>query len=152
MLRASVRIQRVVAALAVAILACLVLGGCGRILGPREWTMQAARTDGSSYAIRVRDASGRIDNAEIDPVEPVPELDAPMNPPGEPNVVLVPWTGGECDAQTEILIEGNGSGIVILVSATSDASTCTDVGVPHMLRLHGSGPLPAGAVQVRQGP
>jgi predicted small secreted protein len=151
MARSSVRLHRVVAVLAAVMLTCLVLAGCNRVLGPREWTMQAARTDGTSYSIRVRDTSGRIDNVEIDPTEPVPALDSPENPPGEPNLVLVPWTGGECDTQTDILIEGGGPGLVITVATSSTATACNDVGVPHMLRIRGSGPLPADSVQVSQG-
>jgi hypothetical protein len=150
-IRLPIPVLRVGTVLLVASLACVALGGCNRVLGPREWTMQAARTDGTSYSIRVRDTSGRIDNVEIDPTEPVPQLDSPENPPGEPNLVLVPWTGGECDTQTDILIEGGGPGLVITVATSSTATACNDVGVPHMLRIRGSSPLPAGAVQVRQG-
>jgi hypothetical protein len=140
-----------VAAVAVAICACLVLAGCERILGPREWTMQAARVDGSTYSIRVRDTSGRVDNVEIDPEEPVPQPGGPMNPPGEPNVAVISWTGGACDTETDVLIEGDGSGLVVTIGVGNPAAACGDVGVPHELRLHGSGPLPAGAIQVRLG-
>ncbi len=152
MVRTPTRFRRVLAAIAVAISLCLLLTGCERILGPREWTMSASRVDGTQHTIRVRDTSGRIENVEIDPEEPVEAADAVTNPPGQPNVVIVPWLGGACDTLTDIAIEGSGSGLAITVTTTRAAGVCTAVGVPHELRVTGTGPLPAGSVQVRQGP
>ena len=152
MVRTPARRWRVVAAIAVAISLCLLLTGCGRILGPRELTMSASRADGTPYTIRVRDTSGRIENMEIDPVEPVEAADAVTNPPGQPNVAIVPWLGGACDTLTDIAIEGSGSGLAITVTTTTAPGVCAAVGVPHELRLTGTGPLPAGSIQVRRGP
>ena len=152
MIREPIRFRRVAAALAVAILACLTLGACDRILGPREWTMSSSGVDGTQHTIRVRDTSGRIENVEIDPVEPVEAGDAVTNPPGQPNVVIVPWLGGACDTLTDIAIEGSGAGLAITVTTTMAPGVCRAVGVPHELRVSGAGPLPAGSVQVRQLP
>ena len=33
------------------------------------------------------------------------------NPPGEANVVLVPWAGGACDVRTEITFKAAGQGL-----------------------------------------
>jgi len=148
----SIRVGRVIAVLAAAIVVGMVLAGCGRILGPREWTMSSSGVDGTQHTIRVRDTSGRIENVEIDPVEPVEAGDAVTNPPGQPNVVIVPWLGGACDTLTDIAIDGSGSGVSITFATTTAAGVCAAVGVPHELRITGTGPLPAGSVQVRQGP
>ena len=100
MVRTPARLRRVVAVIAVAMSLCLLVTGCGRILGPRELTMSASRADGTPYTIRVRDTSGRIENMEIDPVEPVEAADAVTNPPGQPNVAIVPWLGGACGTRS----------------------------------------------------
>jgi hypothetical protein len=136
-------------ALAVASAGCVVLVGCEQVLGPREWTMMAARADGSQYTVVVRDTSGRLENVEIDPIDAPPG--AVENVPGHPNVILVPWTGGACDERTDIMIRGAGVGLAISISATVAPGDCDAIGEGHVLRITGSGALPAGAVIVDDG-
>lgn len=138
-----------------ALLAVVVLTAAGcettRILGPRTWTAAAESANGRTFVVNVRDTSGRIDSVEIDPAgaDPFGEI---TNPPGQPNVLLVPWTGGSCDEQTDIEIAANGAGLSISLSTRSTAGACDAMGVGHLLRITGTSPLPAAAVTFRTMP
>ena len=122
------------------------------ITGPRQWTQTVELDGGSSYTIDVRDTSGRIDNVEIDP----PNVDAPAegvaNPPGQPNVLLVQWTGGACDERTNIAIAGQGQGLEIRIATKVRPVDCDSIGVGHALRLTAGEPLPADMVIVTTAP
>lgn len=118
------------------------------VLGPRTWTMTAETTSGRTTSIQVADTSGRIENAEIDPPN-LPAMGDIANPPGQPNVVVVSWTGGACDALTDITITSAGNGLAIEIRITRAPGDCDAIGIGHALRLTGSAPLPAGAVTVR---
>jgi hypothetical protein len=153
MLRPDHRPRLVPVALLVAALAvALATAGCaGRVVGPRDWTASAQLTSGRTYTVTARDNSGRIDNVEIDPagLGIVPGI---VNPPGLPNVVIVPWTGGACDQQTLITIASNGPGLALTVQTTVAPGACDAIGVGHALRLTASEALPAAAVSVRPAP
>lgn len=123
----------------------------GRFVGPREWTLSATRVSGGTFVISVRDTSGRIEDVEIDPAGlAVP--DEITNPAGQPNVVLVPWTGGACDQRTDIAIEPRGSGIALTVHTTVAPGPCDAMGVLHVLRLSSLQELPAAAVTISNWP
>lgn len=134
------------------VVAALVLGACSRIVGPRDWTQTAELADGRSIVVNVRDTSGRIDDVEVDPpaMDPVP--DAVVNPPGQPNVLVVTWTGGACDERTDIEIAANGPGLAITINTTVANRDCDAIGIGHVLRLTSSQPLPANAVTVMTRP
>lgn len=143
--RPSVAVLAIVAALA------LFLGGCTRITGPRQWTETAELVSGGSFVIDVRDTSGRIDNVEIDPTG----VQAPggvANPTGQPNVLLVPWTGGACDRRTDISISANGAGLAIAFQTTVSPQACDAIGVGHLLRLTSSQPIAPAQVRVSTAP
>lgn len=116
-----------------------------RFSGIRAWSAAAESVNGRTFVVNVRDTSGRIDNVEIDPEgsDPFGEI---ANPPGQPNVLIVPWTGGSCDEQTDIEIVADGAGLSISMSTRSTAGACDAMGVGHLLRITGSSPLPAAAV------
>jgi len=125
----------------------LSLAGCSRITGPREWTATAELAAGGTFVVDVRDTSGRIDDAEVDPAG----VSAPAgvgNPAGQPNVLLVPWTGGACDRRTDIAIAAHGAGLAISIATTVAPGVCDAIGVEHTLRITSGQPLPAGAVTV----
>ena len=104
--RAVPRLLPLVAVVALVAGACSLTG----ISGPREWSQLVESSDGTDQEVVVRDGSGRLTNVEIDPPG-VDMVSEPTNPDGQPNVVLVPWTGGACDKRTEIVFEAAGAGL-----------------------------------------
>ena len=69
-----------------------------------------------------------------------------LNPPGEANVVLVPWTGGACDKRTEITFTSAGQGLAGTLKITTEGDICIMIAIGHQLRLTSSTPLPAAQV------
>ena len=129
----------------------LSLAGCSRITGPREWTATAELAAGGTFVVDVRDTSGRIDNVEIDPTG----VSAPAgvgNPAGQPNVLLVPWTGGACDRRTDIAIAAHGAGLAVSIATSVAPGVCDAIGVEHVLRITSGQPLSAAAVTVTTAP
>ena len=117
-----------------------------RVESARSWSAVATSADGATHTVDISDASGLVTNAEIDPAG-VPWSPGVTNPAGQPAVVLVSWVGGNCDKTTEIAIAARGSGLGISIQ-TAAGATCDAVGVPHMLRLSLTRPLPAASVDV----
>jgi hypothetical protein len=97
----------------------------------------------------VRDESGRLTNVEIDPAG-VPVAMEISNPPGQANVVLVPWTGGACDKRTEITFKAAGQGLAGTLRITTEGDMCIMIAVAHQLRLTSNEPLPAAQVTLEQ--
>ena len=129
--------------------AVLSVAGCDltRIEDPRSWTQTEVSAGGQGHLIAVSDLTGRVDNVEIDP----PGLAASggvANPPGQANVVIVPWTGGACDERTDIRITTNGTDLVVAIAAKASAGACDDVGVLHAIRITGHAPIPAATVTI----
>lgn len=118
-----------------------------RVPATRTWTAAAESVNGRTFVVNVRDTSGRIDNVEIDPAG-LPVLGDIANPPGQPNLVIVPWTGGACDEQTDIEIAANGAGLAISMRTRLSAGVCDAMGVGHILRITGLAAIPAAAVTV----
>jgi len=146
------RSPRPVRLLALLFVAALTLGACSRIVGPRDWTQTAELVNGGSIVVNVRDTSGRIDDAEIDPPAGNPVPDVVANPPGQPNVLVVTWTGGACDERTDIGIASAGPRLAITITTTVANRDCDAIGIGHLLRLTSSQPLPANAVTVTTQP
>src|SRR5512144_3097539 len=93
----------IAAALVLAVATSSVLvGGCDALVTSRGWALSASRPDGRSFGVEVRDLSGRIRDVTVDP--PGFEQMWFANPAGQPNVAIVPWTGGACDTRTVIEI------------------------------------------------
>jgi hypothetical protein len=136
--------------LAASLAACTTI--TDTIAGSRQWTETSALIDGGSYTLDVRDASGRIDSVEIDPPNVEAPADGVSNSPGQPNVLLVQWTGGACDERTDIAIDGRGQGLAITVGTTVRPVDCVSIGVGHVLRLTAGEPLPADMVTVTTAP
>lgn len=130
----------------------LTLAACTTITGPREWSQAVVSTAGETYTIRVRDATGRIDSVDIDPAGVTAPPDAVANPAGQPNVLLVQWTGGACDDRTDVDIVAGGPGLAITIRTTARPVDCDAIGVGHLLRLTAGEPLPANAVTVTTAP
>ena len=140
--RAVARLLPLAAVLAVVVGACSLTSS---VTGPREWTQTLTAADGTSQEVVVRDESGRLTNVEIDP-QGVPMASEISNPPGEANVVLVPWTGGACDTRTEIIFKAAGQGLAGTLKVTTGGDICIMIAVAHQLRLTSGEPLPAAQV------
>ena len=134
--------------------ASIAVGACSltsSVTGPREWTQEVTADDGSKQTIVVRDESGRLTDVQIDP-QGVPIAQEISNPPGEPNVVLVPWTGGACDVRTEITFKPAGQGLAGTLRITTGGDICIMIAIPHQLRLTAATPLPAAQVTLEPAP
>jgi hypothetical protein len=126
----------------------LAVGACEvtRHASARSWTQSAETTAGKALNITVNDTSGRIDNVEIDPAG-VDAFGGVASPPGQPKVLLVPWTGGACDERTQVEIAGATTpALAISITTQVSAGACDAIGVPHVLRITGIAPIPAGGV------
>jgi hypothetical protein len=115
---------------------------------PREWTTSVEGVDGRTHVIRVRDTSGRVDDATVDPTGvPVPE--GVVLAPGTDRTLLVPWVGGSCDATTAIDVAPGGGGVVITITPTSGAEVCDAMAVGHVVALTFGEPIGPGDVTLR---
>lgn len=145
------RTRRAPAIATLLVITALVAGACSltsSVTGPREWTQTVTSADGAAQEIVVRDESGRLTNVEIDP-QGVPMAMEISNPPGEANVVLVPWTGGACDVRTEITFTAAGQGLAGTLRITTEGDMCIMLAVAHQLRLTSNAPLPAAQVTLQ---
>ncbi len=131
-----------VIAIVASVAACDIVS---RVSGPTEWTQEVELQDGSKQTISVRDTSGRITQVEIDPpgVQDPGEI---TNPDGQPNVVLVPWTGGACDTTTDIEFTAAGTGLAGTIKIQTSGDVCVMMAVPHLLQLTTNVPMPAASV------
>ena len=130
--------------LALALSACTTI--TDTVTGPRQWTQASELVGGGTYTIDVRDTSGRIDNVEIDPPNVAAPAEGVANPPGQPNVLLVPWTGGACDTETDIDFAAQGQGLAGTLRIQTTGDVCVMMAVPHLLRLTTNVPMPAASV------
>jgi hypothetical protein len=132
-------------------LVALLVAACATSVtsSPREWTTTFERTDGSGHAIRVTDASGRIEEVEVDPAGvPVPETVEMA--PGSDRTLLVPWTGGSCDAMTAIDISAFGSTTDVAIAVTPGAQVCDAMAVGHVVALRFNDPVSPDQVTVQR--
>ena len=74
------------------------------------------------------------------------------NPDGQPNVVLVPWTGGACDTETTIDFAAQGDGLAGTLAIQTTGDVCVMMAVPHLLRLTTNVPMPAASVTLQPAP
>jgi len=121
------------------VLAAAVLAACSAVLPGRQWTLQAMRPDTTVYPVVVRDTTGRIVDVKVDP--PGLNLVPFTNPGGQPNAVVVPWTGGACDARTEIDIAATATGLSLSVATRTEGRACILIGIEHRLVVTASEPI-----------
>jgi hypothetical protein len=148
------RVGRSVTLVVIASAAALVVGACSitsSVTGPREWTQTVEADGGSTQEIVVRDESGRLTDVQIDP-QGAPMAAEISNPPNEPNVVLVPWTGGACDVKTTITFKAAGQGLAGTLKVETSGDICIMIAIPHQLRLTAATPLPAAQVTLEPAP
>jgi hypothetical protein len=137
-----------VLAVPVLLAACSSLAG---VSGTHDWSQQATLPDGTVTTITVHDESGRLTNVEFNP-QGVAMASEISNPPGEANVVLVPWAGGACDVKTEFVFKPNGQGLAGTIKTTTSGQVCNMMAILQQLRLTSNAPLPAAQVTLDPAP
>ena len=63
-------------------------------------------------------------------------------------MVLVPWTGGACDVDTQIDFAAQGDGLAGTLQIETSGDVCVMMAVPHLLRLTTNVPVPAETVSL----
>jgi hypothetical protein len=133
---------RPLARIASVALTAVLVAACATTVtsSPREWTTTFERTDGSTHAIRVTDGAGRLDEVVVDPAGvSIPET--VVLAPGSERTLLVPWTGGSCDATTAIDVTAEGDAIDVGIAVTTGAEVCDAMAVGHVVALTFNGPI-----------
>jgi hypothetical protein len=130
--------------------ATLLLAGCQLVgIAAKSWSTTTTNDVGGPHVIRVTDHTGRVADLRFDP--PDADLFGGVSvAPGVPNALDVTWTGGSCDAATEIEITARGAGLAVDVTVTGDGNPCDAMGIPRVVRLTLTQPLPPDAVVVSQ--
>ncbi|HEU0243658.1 MAG TPA: hypothetical protein VFQ75_07100 [Candidatus Limnocylindrales bacterium] len=146
-------LTRSIARLPLLVVLAAAISACGMtaVSGPRTWTSEATLPDGTKQTITVRDESGRLTNAEINPAG-VAMASEISNPPGSENVVLVPWAGGACDVSTEFVFTAAGQGLAGTMKVTTTGGVCNMMAIQQQLRLTSNAPLPAAQVTLDRAP
>jgi hypothetical protein len=131
-------------------LAVVALAACTAVTGPRSFSFSAVTTAGASWMVVVNDTSGRIQDMKVDPNPPIADATGrPFNPPGSPDVLVVPWVGGACDTRTTFTVAAGDDGrIEISYQVDVAPGDCEDLGVSHQLVLRTSPVVPAANVMM----
>lgn len=133
------------------LLASTLLSACGLVasVGPRSWGQAASNQAGDQSTTNVTDRSGKVQDVAFDPADA--DLFTPVSAPaGKPRTLDVAWTGGACDMTTDITITGSGPGLAVAVAITPNGKPCDAMGLPRVIRLTLSEPIPPAAVTVSQ--
>ena len=132
----------------------VVLAGCNRIVGPRSFAMSAATVAGETWSVTVNDTSAAVTDASVDPTPFfVDATGLPFNPPGSPDTVVIPWTGGACDRVTTFNVASrDGGGLNVTYKIQVAPGACDAIGILHQLVLKTSPAIPAGRVMVTREP
>ncbi len=132
-------------------LVAAVVAGCGLMaeVGARSWNMTATNQAGTEHTITITDRSGRVINVEFTPADA--DLFAPVSvAPGTANALDVAWTGGACDATTQVDITAIGAGLEVGVRTEDNGMPCDAMGLPQVVRLTFAEPIAPGMVKVTQ--
>jgi hypothetical protein len=127
---------RPLARIASVALAAVLVAACATTVtsSPREWTTTFERTDGTVHAITVTDTTGQVEEVVVDPAGvPIPET--VVQAPDSDRTILVPWTGGSCDATTAIDITADGDAIDVGIAVTTGAEVCDAMAVGHVVAI-----------------
>lgn len=143
--------RRPAVALVALLAVALAAAGCSltAVTGPRTWTIAATTSTGQTNTVTVTDTSGRVGAVEEPPDAGFPAAPVVV-PPGMPDRLDISWTGGDCDKATDVAIAARGNGLAITVTITPNGQVCDAMGVPRVLRLTMTQPVPPAAVTVTQ--
>jgi len=140
------RLSRVSPLVAMAV----VVVACGTIFGTSH-TLQLAGTEPGidPLFVTIEDRTGDLQDATqaigfggAQPTVPT------WNPPGQPNQVLVSWTGGACDESVTMTLTKQGSGYQIALATQTKSEVCTMQAVPRDVLLIFKQPTDASTVTV----
>ena len=128
-----------------------LVGGCSLTsIATVEWSTTATNDAGGPHTVTVVDRTGNVEEVEFFP--PDADLFGGVTvAPGRPDAIDVTWTGGSCDAETDIEITARGGGMGVAVTVTGDGNPCDAMGTPRVVRLTLAAPVPPANVIVTQG-
>jgi hypothetical protein len=133
------------------LLAVALVGACQLTsIATTEWSTTASNDAGGPHTVSVVDHTGNVDEVQFFP-EDADLFGGVTVAPGNPNAIDVTWTGGSCDAATDIEITATGGGMGVAVTVTGDGNPCDAMGTPRAIRLTLGQPVPPANVIVRQG-
>ncbi len=137
---------RLAAAVAIA---ALVVAGC-TVFG-RTHGLQLAGTEPGMdpLFVTVEDRTGDLQDVTQAIGFGDAQPDAPTwNPPGQPNQVLVSWSGGACDESVTMTLTKQGSGYQIALATETRSEVCTMQAVPRSVLYIFDGPTDASTVSL----
>jgi hypothetical protein len=133
------------------LLATALLGACQLAsVATREWSTSTTNDAGGPHTVTVVDGTGNVAGVEFFP-EDADLFGGVTVAPGRPDAIDVTWTGGSCDAATDIEITATGGGMGVAVAITGDGNPCDAMGTPRAVRLTLNQPVPPANVIVTQG-
>ena len=134
------------------LLAAALVGACQfTSIATTEWSTTATNDAGGPHTVTVVDRTGNVDEVQFFPEDADLFGDSVTVAPGQPNALDVVWTGGSCDATTDIEITAAGGGMGVAVTVTGDGNPCDAMGTPRAIRLTLGQPVPPANVIVTQG-
>ena len=141
------RLSRLGALVAVA----AIVVACGTLFG-KTYSLQLAGTEPGidPLFVTIEDRTGDLQDVTqavgfpggAQPTVPT------WNPPGQPNQVLVSWTGGACDESVTMTLTKQGSGYQIALATQTKSEVCTMQAVPRDVLLIFKQPTDASTVTV----
>ena len=135
----------ILSALAIALAGCQVAS-----VATREWGTTTTNDAGGPHAVLVVDHTGNVADVQFFP-EDADLFGGVTVAPGRPDAIDVTWTGGSCDASTDIEVTAKGGGMGVDVAITGDGNPCDAMGTPRAVRLTLNQPVPPANVIVTQG-
>ena len=142
---------RALAGIPLLLLAAALIGACQlTTIATTEWSTTATNDAGGPHTVTVVDHTGNVDEVQFFP-EDADLFGGVTVAPGRPNAIDVTWTGGSCDAATDIEITATGGGMGVAVTVTGDGNPCDAMGTPRAIRLVLGQPVPPANVIVTQG-
>lgn len=133
------------------VLASVSLSACDLVasVAERSWGQTTSNQAGDESTTNVTDRSGKVREVTFDPADA--DLFTPVSAPaGKPATLDVAWTGGACDMTTDVTITGAGVGLAVAVTITPNGKPCDAFGLPRVIRLTLTEPIPPAAVTVTQ--
>jgi hypothetical protein len=133
------------------LVAASLLGACAlTTVATREWGVTTTNDAGGEHAVRVIDHTGNVTDVQFFP-DDADLFGGVTVAPGNPSAIDVTWTGGSCDAATDIEVTAKGGGMGVAVTITGDGNPCDAMGTPRAVRLTLNQPVPPANVIVTQG-
>ena len=131
-------------ALVVALAACSA-SPSGRPFG----TVLRFADDGAPFPVTLSDETGLVTGIEPAAMDLPPDHLQTRADPGDPNAFIVSWLGGACDSDAALTFSMNKGTYLLNVAVHEKFSFgggCPAVGIPRVIRIVTSAPVPADAI------